>query len=120
MASPNQNLPVAKRLTCVGKGGSVETSETGCPRSNPTERRCCETEVGALVNATWERSGVRVLKPSWKTVLREGTVGEAVDRDGVVDAESDIDTVPVGDGGSADTEAGIDTVGVREGEGGDE
>ncbi|KAH8981519.1 hypothetical protein EDB86DRAFT_2834839 [Lactarius hatsudake] len=51
----------------------------------------------------------------------EGTVGGALgDRDGVADAETDIDTVPVGDGDgsarSANAETDIDTVGVGEGE----
>ena len=85
-----------------------------------------ETVDGVLVNATWDRCGDSI---GVETVVEdgarregEGTVGGAVgDRDGVADAETDIDTVPVGDGdGSADAEIDIDTVGVREGEDGDE
>jgi len=85
-----------------------------------------ETLDGVLVKATWDRSGDSI---GVDTVVEdgarregEGTVGGTVgDKDGVADAETDIDTVPDGGrDGSADAETDIDTVGVREGEDGDE
>ncbi|KAH8978435.1 hypothetical protein EDB86DRAFT_2836797 [Lactarius hatsudake] len=126
-------------VLCVDKrDGSVGTSSKIGPSkrdrlskiSDPKEMEdAVETEDGVLVNATWDRSGVSM---GDETVVEdgarkegEGTVGGALgDRDGVADAETDIDTVPVGDGDgsarSANAETDIDTVGVGEGEDGDE
>ncbi|KAH9011143.1 hypothetical protein EDB85DRAFT_2230378, partial [Lactarius pseudohatsudake] len=123
-------------VLCVDKrDGSVGTSsKMGSSKrdrlskiSDPKEMEdAVETEDGVLVNTTWDRSGVSM---GDETVVEdgaqregEGTVGGALgDRDGVADAETDIDTVPAGDGdGSAGAETNIDTIGVREGEDGDE
>ncbi|KAH9041017.1 hypothetical protein EDB85DRAFT_1886660 [Lactarius pseudohatsudake] len=113
-------------VLCVDKrDGSVGTSsKMGSSKrdrlskiSDPKEMEdAVETEDGVLVNATWDRSGVSM---GDKTVVEdgarregEGTVGGALgDRDGVADAETDIDTVPAGDGdGSAGAETDIDTI----------
>ena len=83
-----------------------------------------ETVDGVLVKATWGCSGDSIGDDTVEDGARsegEGTVGGAVgDRDGVGDAEADIDTVPAGDGDSADAETDIDTVDVRGPEEGDE
>ncbi|KAH9024718.1 hypothetical protein EDB84DRAFT_1440605 [Lactarius hengduanensis] len=117
-------------MTIVCRWSSGPDSENGYMRPKTT---AAENKSSADKSTKVETDGTKTEgdSGSWQngveTVVedgargeREGTVGEAVDRDGVVDAESDIDTVPVGDGGSADAETGIDTVGVRKGEGGDD
>lgn len=85
-----------------------------------------ETVDGVLVKATWDRSGDSIgVDTDVEDGARregEGTVGGAVGvGDGVADAETDIDALPVGDGvGTTDAETDIDTVGVRERGDGDE
>ncbi|KAH9024376.1 hypothetical protein EDB85DRAFT_1894356 [Lactarius pseudohatsudake] len=117
-------------MTIVCRWSSGPDSENGYmrPKTTAAENKSSADESTKVEtdgtktegdSGSWQ-NGVETVVEDGARGEREGTVGEAVDRDGVVDAESDIDTVPVGDGGSADTEAGIDTVGVREGEGGDE
>ncbi len=114
---------------CVDKrDGSVETSSKVTSNRDLLSKisdlkeieEVVETEDGVLVRATRDRSGVDV---GIDTVVvdgarREGggTLGGADgDRDGVGDAEIDIETVPDGDrDDSGDAEIDIDTEGVTE------